>query len=230
MNFSTETQCPICGGCGVDEHNILWPQLIADWRLSPEETSYINRQQGSLCRQCGGNIRSGVIAKAFCTLFDQTKNLDQLLESPPIARTLEVNEAGTLHERLKQLPKYHFAKYPECDLMAMPFDDDSFDIIIHSDTLEHVLSPQEALKEIRRVLIKGGSTIFTVPTLLGRLTRSRDGLPHSYHGAEGTNSPDLLVYYEFGSDVWCMVLEAGFSECRIISHQYPAGIAILAIK
>jgi hypothetical protein len=39
-----------------------------------------------------------------------------------------------------------------------------------------------------------------------------------------------MVHTEFGSDIWCIVLDAGFSECRLISYQYPAGIAVLAVK
>lgn len=230
MNWSPETQCPICGGCEFIDHNVLWPELISAWELTPEETAYINRQQGSVCRQCGGNIRSAALAKAICRKFDFSGTLDQFLLSPPVYRILEVNEAGTLTERLKKFPGHRIVSYPECDLMSMSFEDESFDLVVHSDTLEHVRDPSVALGEIHRVLVNGGATIFTVPILVGRQTRSRNGLPPSFHGESGTNSPDLLVHTEFGSDIWCIVLSAGFSECCLISYQYPAGIAVLAVK
>lgn len=230
MSGVSGSQCPICGGIEFDDHIVLWPELIATWALSPEEVDYINRQQGSSCRQCGGNIRSGALAKALCVFFNHNGNLDQLLVLPPSLRILEVNEAGTIHRRLERFPGHRYASFPQCDLMKMSFEDESFDLILHSDTLEHVEFPMKALLETKRVLARGGAAIFTVPIVVGRLSRSRHGLPHSFHGSPGMESTDLRVHTEFGADIWCMVLEAGFDQCRLISYQYPAGIAVMAVK
>ena len=112
----------------------------------------------------------------------------------------------------------------------MSFEDESFDLIVHSDTLEHVKSPQKALQESKRVLAKGGAIIFTVPIVVGRLARSRYELSPAFHGAPDTKFAELQVHTEFGADTWCMIMEAGFSECRLISYQYPSGIAVVAIK
>jgi ubiquinone/menaquinone biosynthesis C-methylase UbiE len=114
---------------------------------------------------------------------------------------------------------------------ALPYADAAFDIVIHSDTLEHVANPVHALGECRRVLKPGGGLCFTIPTIVGRMSRSRDGLPRSYHGNNSTESPDdLVVHTEFGCDAWTFLFQAGFSRVEIFGVQYPAAIAYLARK
>jgi len=44
------------------------------------------------------------------------------------------------------------------------FFDETFDYFITQDVMEHVYNPDLAFREIQRVLKKGGSHIFTVPT------------------------------------------------------------------
>jgi len=48
-------------------------------------------------------------------------------------------------------------------LEGMTYEDNSFDIIITQDVLEHVVHPDKVFKEIARVLKPGGLHIFTVP-------------------------------------------------------------------
>ncbi|MGA2654648.1 MAG: class I SAM-dependent methyltransferase [Gammaproteobacteria bacterium] len=229
MNLKiTEFSCAICGGNQFEDHIALWPELIAAWEISEQETAYINQQQGTNCCQCGGNIRSGALAKAICLTLEHPGTLDQLIATQNNISMLEINEAGTLHSRLSQLPRHILGAYPECDLMALPFEDQSIEMVVHSDTLEHVPDPRRALAEIKRVLVPGGVTIFTVPIIIGRLTRFREGLPLSFHGSPETQSLDFQVVTEFGADTWCMLLEAGYSQCNMVPYHYPAGIAIIA--
>lgn len=98
----------------------------------------------------------------------------------------------------------------------------TFDIVIHSDTLEHVPNPVHALSECRRVLKPGGALCFTVPIIVGRMTRDRAGLPKSYHGDPTTATDDLIVRTEFGADAWTYVMEAGFNRVTIHAVGYPA--------
>ena len=76
----------------------------------------------------------------------------------------------------------------------------AFDLVVHSDTLEHVPDPLRGLSECRRVLRPNGGLCFTVPVIVGRLTRSRTVLPKSFHGMETTLSDDWAVQTEFGGD------------------------------
>ncbi len=47
----------------------------------------------------------------------------------------------------------------------------------------------------------GGRLFYTVPIVVGRLTRTRQGLPPSYHGNPNTSPDDFKVETEYGADV-----------------------------
>jgi SAM-dependent methyltransferase len=52
------------------------------------------------------------------------------------------------------------------DATAMPFPDDSFDIVIAAEVMEHIPADQRALAEVARVLRPGGIAAVTVPAWL----------------------------------------------------------------
>lgn len=210
---------------------VLWPALIEEWNLDPYETAYINRQQGTACAQCGANLRSMALALAITRICGYPGPLGAWVNTEMAARlaVLELNGAGTLTPMLRRLPGHVEAAYPQVDMLAMPFRDGSFDLVLHSDTLEHVPNPVRGLAECRRVLRVGGACCFTVPIVIGRLTRSRDGLPPSYHGAVGARRADYIVRTEYGADAWRHAMEAGFREVRLIRAEYPAALAIVAV-
>ena len=92
------------------------------------------------------------------------------------------------------------------DVENLPFDDGRFDLVVHSETLEHVFDPDLAMREIRRVLRPGGRQVYTVPLVPGRRSRQRmrrgsGGEPvhllePSFHGLEG----EYPVVWELGDD------------------------------
>ena len=115
-------------------------------------------------------------------------------------------------------------------MTRLPFEDRSYDLVLHSDTLEHVARPIRALSECRRVLKPGGFCVFTVPLIVDRLTISREGLPPSYHGTPSSNPADFLVHTEYGADAWKHVTLAGFRECRIFALDYPSAHALVGAR
>ena len=69
-----------------------------------------------------------------------------------------------------------------CDLNneAIPVDDESFDIIIAGEVLEHLQNPYVVVQEFYRVLRKGGCVIISVPNICSLINRIRmlfGGLP-----------------------------------------------------
>jgi SAM-dependent methyltransferase len=222
--------CWVCGGLTFNHAPVLWPELVATWGLSPEEAAYVDVQQGTRCAACGANVRSIALARAILHWCQSEGPLSHFVTDQRARglRVLEINEAGTLNPWLRQLPGHVLASYPEHDMTCLSFPASAFDLVVHSDTLEHIADPIAALRECRRVLDPGGALIFTVPTIVGRLSRGRAGLPASYHGQSGLEDPLMEVRTEFGADVWTYVMRAGFSACELVEFRFPAGIAVVA--
>jgi SAM-dependent methyltransferase len=225
-----DDRCHVCGHAGFVHADVLWPDLIEAWQLAPAEVAYVNIQQGTRCEHCGVNVRSQALARALVQASGGNGTLEQCVrpEGPLDRRILEINEAGNLTPWLSRLRQHVLASYPACDITALPYPATAFDLVVHSDTLEHVRDPHQGLRECRRVLAAGGACIFTVPVIVGRLTRSRAGLPPSFHGCPECREADFLVHTEFGADMWTAVFEAGFDRCDLVPFRYPAGLAIVA--
>jgi SAM-dependent methyltransferase len=222
--------CSICGGRNYVRDKVLVTQLIADWQLSHAEATYIDDQQGCHCIVCGANLRVVALGVAVAAAFGIRVPLRDLVQRHEAERfrLLDINGAVAISLTLAALPGYVRCGFPAVDIHHLPYQNASFDIVIHSDTLEHVSQPVRALEECRRVLAPGGRLCFTVPTIVGRLTRNREGLPKSYHGDPSVKLDDYLVYTEFGADVWCYVMQAGFTHLAINQVAYPAATAISA--
>lgn len=223
-----DSQCPVCGETSFNEYSVLWPELIDTWGLTLEEISYINRQQGFHCTGCGNNLRSMGLAAAITKEIQFDGNLSAFGTSGSDISLLEINHAGGLTPYLCNLNRHRLIEYPEYDMQHLQIESNSFDIVIHSDTLEHVPNAVAALAECKRVLKENGKCIFTVPITVDRTTRSRNGLPASYHGQSGVLANDQVVHTEFGMDVWKTIIQAGFQNCKIFSYEYPAAIVIIA--
>lgn len=222
--------CPVCGGEEFLTGSVLWPELINAWQLSEDEVAYVNRQQGFHCKQCSNNLRAMGLSAAILREFQFDGTLNQFCESFGDIKILEINTAGNLTPCFNKLPLHRLIEYPQFDLLNLDIESEMVDLVVHSDTLEHVRNPERALSECHRVLRSNGKCIFTVPIIVDRLTRSRAGLPTSYHGQSGVPADDQIVCTEFGADIWQTVLKAGFRSCEIFSLEYPAALAIIARK
>jgi SAM-dependent methyltransferase len=210
---------------------VLWQALIDEWRLASHEVAYIDRQQGAHCLECGSNLRCMVLAQAITACFQYPGVFRDFVktEGARSLQVLEVNEAAALNVWLKELPGHRLVRYPEVDMTRLPFEDRQYDLVVHSDTLEHVERPIRGLSECRRVLKPGGFCAFTVPIIVDRLTGSREGLPPAYHGASA-GSREYLVHTEYGADAWKHVIQAGFRECRIFALDYPSAHALVGVR
>jgi len=222
--------CPVCGGEEFTSSLILWDELIETWQLSREEVDYINRQQGVCCCQCQNNLRALALSAAILREYDYNGTLTQFCESSIDLKILEINPAGNLTKILQKLPGHKLVEYPQFDMTNLAIGSGFYDLVVHSDTLEHVPLPERGLSECFRVLNKHGRCIFTVPVIVDRFTRNRTGLKASYHGRSDVPAQDQLVYNEFGVDIWKTVIKSGFSSCEIFSFEYPSALTIIAKK
>ncbi|WP_167496452.1 glycosyltransferase [Desulfopila sp. IMCC35006] len=111
------------------------------------------------------------------------------------------------------------------NLECLTFDNESFDIVITSDVMEHVRLDDRAHNEIHRVLKPGGIYIFTIPhnrawhETLNRIQvidpedPSRDVhlLEPEYHGdANNDEGVGVLAYRTYGKDIESQLSRIGF--------------------
>jgi len=226
------TWCSVCGGTEFLFKPVLWPELIADMGLTSEEAATLDAQQGRQCTGCGANLRIVALGCAMRNALRIDATLKAFTRSAAAQnkRILDVNGVGALSDSLRRLPGYVRVDYPVVKLEALPFPAGDFDLVLHSDTLEHVKDPLQCVAECRRVLATDGFLCCTVPILQNRLTRSRAGLKASYHGSRGTTDPGMLVHWEFGADIWTLLFKAGFTAVNIVEADYPAGLALSAMR
>jgi SAM-dependent methyltransferase len=146
-------------------------------------------------------------------------------------RIAEINRIEGVHEQLAGLPEFIASDYQPGavageivggirseDLTRLTYPDESFDLVLTSETLEHVPGLAAALREIHRVLVPGGLHICTVPLLPGvekTFTRSvvrDDGSIE--HLAQRICHPGgdvgYQVFTEFGADFPGLVSAVGF--------------------
>ncbi|WP_419730033.1 glycosyltransferase [Lichenicola sp.] len=115
----------------------------------------------------------------------------------------EISSDGILHE----------------DIQDISFDDNSVDLFLSQDVMEHVADPWQGFAEVYRCLKPNGRYVFTVPIDLDRpdsLTRAvlEDGLlrhiePAEYHG-DPRRAGGALVFTEFGADLVDRLAGIGF--------------------
>ena len=229
--MTATARCATCGHDDIVDVDVLSPALVAEWDLAPAEVAYVNRQQGRHCTQCRSTLRCMALATAILRFAGAPGTLADWVrtDAAQALSVLEINEAGGVSAFLAQLPRREFALFPRVDMQALPYADGAFDLVVHSDTLEHVADPVRGLAECRRVLRAGGACVYTVPMIVGRHTRSRAGLPPSYHGTPADGA-GYLVHTEFGTDAWRWPLAAGFAEVRAVAVEAPAAHAFTAIR
>lgn len=229
--------CPVCGGTDFERRRVLWNRLAREWELNAAERETVDIQQGLSCLGCRCTLRVMTLASALLFLLRSNQTFAAEIEDAQsgqseLARiqTLELNSAGDLAPFLARLPNHTLGAYPEVDMQAMSYPDESFDLIVHSDTLEHVPDSLAALRECHRVLRTGGAMIYTVPVVFGRPTRSRTGLKDSFHGSILRRSADFLVQREYGTDFMLEPAQAGWESVSMHSLLFPESAALICRK
>jgi SAM-dependent methyltransferase len=208
--------CSVCGAQGRQVRN-GW---VLSRDLRERYGAALADRESLFCRRCGCSLRVRRIAEVLVGLYGtHAETLADLVREDAYRalRVAEINSIGRMHPFLAEAPALVHVEYPEEDIQALSWPDRSFDLVLTSETLEHVPDPRRALRETHRVLRPGGRHVFTVPvdTSLDT-TRSRDGLTPEHHGRGGgpfglvTRKADMLVHTDFGRDLADVVRAEGF--------------------
>ncbi|HKZ42375.1 MAG TPA: methyltransferase domain-containing protein, partial [Candidatus Hodarchaeales archaeon] len=146
-------------------------------------------------------------------------SLERILPAANNAAILHLNRTNELGKALSQFgPVLETAYIPDQptgvivngilnqDMACLTFDSNTFDVAIHSETLEHMADYERALLEVHRILHPGGCQVYSIPLIHNRSTRQRikidssgkpvNLLPPSFHG----NEAEFAVFWEFGGD------------------------------
>lgn len=200
------------------------------------------------CPQCKAALRwrdqAGIILDEFAR--GQSVFLRHLVNSGKLNEVdiYEVALRGPFMNQMKGLPRYVSSYFwpdrplgsvgPEgvrCeDLTRLTFPDESFDLVLSSDVMEHVYDIHGAFAEIARVLKPGGIHVFSIPNDWPFPDRSAprveliDGKEHflkppRYH-VSGDGSP-CIVTWDYGADIVDIIAATG---CRAQVVRRHSGI------
>lgn len=231
--------CAVCGRFRpmLYRRRVIPRRLEELWGLSPRLALALARKESCDCAGCGAKLRCRRLARAVLALYPvgvpPAPSLARWVESPEIRhlRVAEINRIDGVHDVLRRLPHLAASDYQPGaapgavvdgvrseDLTKLTYPDDSFDLVLTSESLEHVPDLDAALGEIRRVLVPGGRHVFTVPLL----PQTVETFPRSIVRSDGTiedRAPRIChpggdwgypVFTEFGADLPELLRRAGF--------------------
>lgn len=164
----------------------------------------------------------------------------------PNWRELRIHESSPIQRgaslKLKNHCKNYLASqyYPDTEygtivdgfrnenLESQTFADESFDLVITQDVMEHVYHPDRVFCEIARTLATGGAHIFTVPMINKYAktevwaTLNSDGTPNFLHSPEYHGNPvnpyGSPVTMHWGCDIVDYIYTASGLDTQIISR------------
>jgi SAM-dependent methyltransferase len=97
--------------------------------------------------------------------------------------------------------------FPTADLNCLPFSNESFDILLCAEVLEHMLEPKKVIEEMARILKPGGYALMTTPNpnnLIERLGYAIDKISQGalkrryWSGYDQVSAPPLEAEVGFG--------------------------------
>ena len=201
--------CINCGCEKFSQRSIIDNELAEFWDLSIQEREWLDEREGHYCLSCQMTKRVRMLFWSIKKLARPSRDYRILHLNQTNYLSSALRAMGQLTETIYQ-PKKPMGKniggLVNQDICQLTFKSSQFDLVIHSEILEHLHDYQQALSEVQRVLKSGGIQIYTVPLLFSRMTRRRvrldetstaiNVLPPSFHGCER----EFPVIWEFGSD------------------------------
>lgn len=139
-----------------------------------QETIFISRHQwlrdNFICTKCNSIPRERALMQTINKYYPNWENL-KIHESSPgnrghsvILKKKSKNYSVSQFFSENDLGK-NMEGFRNENLENLTFDDNSFDLFITSDVMEHIYNPEKAFKEIYRILKPGGAHIFSVPLI-----------------------------------------------------------------
>jgi hypothetical protein len=230
--------------------NNLGPPIVASWQghcpICEKDTIFQARyawfRDHLICQSCpGGSIpRERALMQVLRELAPDWMRR-RIHESSPGNRGASVVLARessdyTATQFYHDVPRGGYRDGVRCeDLEQQTFDNESFDLVITQDVMEHIFSPDRAYREIWRTLKPGGLYLHTTPIYKDRVTTERrasvgaDGKVNhlaepEYHG-NPVDPNGSLVTFHYGYDLADLIAEWTPFDVEIRRfHQRSGGI------
>jgi SAM-dependent methyltransferase len=183
---------------------------------------FANAEEFTVCIRCGANLRYELLAEYLRERIGAERSL-AVWELDPSSALRPLLERASIYRRTYYDPAVpREAPRPDGavmqDVTRTTFADESFDLIVSSDVLEHVPDLERAFSEMRRVLKRGGACVFTVPThdaTQRRAALQPDGsvlhlLDPEYH-SDPLNPEGILAFWNLGFDLQECFAAAGLT-------------------
>lgn len=192
------------------------------------------------CAKCGSIPRERALALSLRRRFPDWRSFS-IHEAAPAGRFLSTavlnaaqNYVATHFHPNRPLGKM-IEGFRNENLEAQTFFDESFDLVVSLDVLEHVNKPEHAVAEIYRTLKPGGAHLFTAPTYKELVVSERrarykqDGeIEHlseaEYHGNPVSEAGSLVTFH-YGYDLMELIHKWSGSDMEVIRfHDHRHGI------
>ena len=194
------------------------------------------------CSGCGSIPRERALMRVIDECFPNYKEL-AIHESSPCNRGTSTKLKRECHD---YSTSHYFEHVPfgqkdvrtgyRCEsIESLTFEDNSFDLFVTQDVMEHIFNPDLAFREICRVLKLGGAHIFTVPLInkykKSEVWASQNGQKEAifHHPAEYHGNPidenGSLVTMHWGYDIVSYISEvSGMSSTILVIDDLSQGI------
>lgn len=175
-----------------------------------------------VCSNCGSLPRERALMIVIDTYFPNWRH-SIIHESSPNRRGTSVRLAKECSHYISSQFVHNFSlrsifQRKRCEnLEALTFDDNSIDLHVTQDVIEHVFHPSKVFSEIARTLKPGGMHIFSVPLvnknspskLRARISNKKIIYlePETYHG-NPTGEGKSLVTVDWGFDICKQIFES----------------------
>lgn len=140
-------------------------------------------REGVRCPGCNSGDRERLF---FLYLQNElkvgTKNLRILHVAPEVAVQKFLKSCKNITHESVDLDSPRADK--KMDVQSLTYDSDTFDIVICNHVLEHIIDDGRAMRELHRVLKKGGTAILQVPISLKLTETFEDPSVQSEHDRE----------------------------------------------
>lgn len=171
-----------------------------------------------ICRTCGSIPRQRHVQHVLDTQFPGWEGL-RIHESSPSHDF--ISRFATHYTSSQYLPDVPLGSVHggfRCEnIESLTYSDQSLDIFVTQDVMEHVFDPAKAIRDIHRVLSPGGAHVFTAPKHKGllqtvqraKLTKAgnvKHLLEAQYHG-NPIGDGKALVTFDYGYDFEALLSE-----------------------